>query len=201
VTALSQSRLSVTWPALDGLSVDHYELVMNANASPIIITNNQYTALQLVPGSTHSFQLAYQLTDGRKSPLSDAVSGTTWGEDLNADGLPDDWQARYWGSDPANWPAPSADSDEDGISNQKEFLAGTIPTDAASVLRVDLASSDSGWQLVWDTQPGLVYQVQVSTNVNVWENLGQARLAVGLTDAIGVDGSRGVNYYRVVRLR
>src|SRR6185503_14705254 len=28
VSALSQSRLSVTWPALDGFSIDHYEVYM-----------------------------------------------------------------------------------------------------------------------------------------------------------------------------
>jgi hypothetical protein len=201
VTALSQSRLSVNWPELEGLPVQQYELFMDDGVSPIITTNTQYVATQLVPGSAHTFRLAYQLTDGRKSPVSDPVTGTTWGEDLNTDGLPDDWQATYWGASSSAWPLPSADSDGDGVSNQKEFLAGTLPNDAASVLRVDLSESSTGWQLVWNTQPGLVYQVQASTNVDSWENLGQARLAVGSSDAIGVDGSQGVNYYRVVRLR
>ncbi|HOW66371.1 MAG TPA: fibronectin type III domain-containing protein [Candidatus Paceibacterota bacterium] len=201
VSALSQSRLSVNWPEMAGLPVDHYELYVDSSATPILTTNNQYTVAQLVPGSTHSFQLAYQLTDGRKSPMSDPITGTTWGEDLNADGLPDDWQSAYWGNDPASWPAPTADSDGDGVTNQKEFLAGTQPTDASSVLRIDLMESDSTLQLIWNTQPGLVYQVQVSTNVNTWENLGQARLAVGSSDSLSVDGSQGLNYYRVVRLR
>jgi hypothetical protein len=201
VTALSQSRLSVSWPELAGLPLAQYDLYIDGSATPVSLTNNLYTVTQLVPGSTHTFRLAYKLTDGRFSPMSDPATGKTWGEDENADGLPDDWQAIYWGNNPALWPPPSADSDGDGVSNQKEFLAGTLPMDASSVLRVDLVSSGPGWQLIWNAQPGLLYQVQVSTNINVWDNLGRPRLAVSSNDSMTVDGTQSVNYYRVIRMR
>ena len=35
------------------------------------------------------------------------ASGKTWGYDFNDDGLPDDWETLYWGSNPANWPTPN----------------------------------------------------------------------------------------------
>ncbi|MCL5097768.1 MAG: hypothetical protein M1608_09650, partial [Candidatus Omnitrophica bacterium] len=93
VSGLSSSRLSVSWPPMDGYAVDHYELFINGPASPVQVTNNYYVAMQLVPGSTNSVQLRFQSVDGRVSPLSDPALGVTWGEDENMDGLPDDWQA------------------------------------------------------------------------------------------------------------
>jgi len=49
-----------------------------------------------------------------------------------ADGISDDWQFQYFGSDNAN-AAPQLDPDFDGHSNLFEFTAGLVPTDAASV--------------------------------------------------------------------
>jgi hypothetical protein len=37
----------------------------------------------------------------------------------------------------------------------------------------------SGWRLNWNTQPGLMYQVQTSTDFKTWTNLATVRLAAG----------------------
>jgi hypothetical protein len=84
------------------------------------------------------------------SPVSAAATGVTWGTDDNFDGLPDDWQARFWTANVAAWPAANADSDGDGVSNLQEFLAGTNPMDASSVLKLSLSSSTQGWRLNWN---------------------------------------------------
>src|SRR5207247_1014235 len=39
ISALSQSRLSVTWPPLAGYDVDHYDLYVDDNPTPLSITN------------------------------------------------------------------------------------------------------------------------------------------------------------------
>jgi hypothetical protein len=153
----------------------------------------------LPPSSTHSFQVGYVLADGRHSPLSPPASGTTYGT-LAWGGIPYDWMTSYFGSDAYNWPSPYADSDGDGVSNLNEFLAGTNPTNAASVLKVQLQATKQGPFLNWNTQPGLIYQVQSSSNMNGWVNLGGPRFASGTVDSIYVgSGNRG--YYRVLRLR
>lgn len=201
VTALSQSRLSVTWPEMVGYDVAHYELYVDDAPAPVNVTGNMYSLTQLAAGSTHTFRLAYRLADGRVSPVSKPVSGTSWGEDANFDGLPDDWQTRYWGTNPANWSAANADSDGDGATSLQEFLAGTDPTSAESVLRTYITSSAQGWRLNWNTQPGLIYQVQISTNANSWTDVGAPRFAVGQVDAIPAEAGGQVSLYRVVRLR
>ena len=203
VSALSQSRLSVTWPDLAGagLNVESYQLYVDGASTPATVSGNMYSAAQLAAGTSHTFRLAYKLADGRVSTLSPAVTGTTWGDDGNFDGLPDDWQTQNWGPDPANWPGPSADTDGDGATTLQEFLAGTNPKDANSVLRTRLTSSNQGWRLNWNTQSGLIYQVQTSTDFKTWIDLGSARFAPGQSDSISVDGSHNESFYRVVRVR
>ncbi|MEO8426662.1 MAG: hypothetical protein ABI651_06065 [Verrucomicrobiota bacterium] len=203
VSALSQSRLSVTWPDLAGagLNVESYHLYLDGASAPTTIGGNMYSAAQLAAGTSHTFRLAYKLADGRVSPLSPAVTGTTWGDDGNFDGLPNDWQTQNWGPDLANWPAPTADTDGDGATTLQEFLAGTNPKDPNSVLRTKLTTSNQGWRLNWNTQPGLMYQVQTSTDVKSWIDLGSARFAPGDNDSIPVNGNYNESFYRVIRLR
>lgn len=200
VSALSSSRLSVTWPLLAGFDVASYELYIEGVATPVSLNTNMWTLGGLPPNSTRLFRLGYVLADARISPLSDPGSGRTWGEDDNSDGLPDDWQKLYWGSNSNSWPSPSADSDGDGASNRDEFQAGTSPTDPNSVLRTRLVPTEQGIFLSWNTQPGLMYQVQSSIDVSSWANLGSPRFAAGSTDSIPVGGDSSV-FYRLIRLR
>jgi hypothetical protein len=86
------------------------------------------------------------------------------------------------------------------MNNLQEFLAGTSPTNAASALRVQLASTPQGLFLNWNTQPGATYQVQTTTNFTTWNNLGASRFAAGGSDSIFVGGG-SAGYYRVLLLR
>lgn len=54
--------------------------------------------------------------------------------DVDRDGLPDEWESRYFGN-PTN-AAPDADSDGDGQSNWEHFLSGTEPINAADFFRI-----------------------------------------------------------------
>ena len=201
VAALNQTRLSVTWPDMAGYAVAEYLVFLDGATEPVSVTGNQWTAANLQPGTTHSFRLAYKLTDGTVSPASPPTSAWTWGEDENYDGLPDDWQAERWGNDPSKWPGAKVDTDGDGATNLQEFLAGTNPADPDSVLRIRMDSTEQGLRLAWSTQPGLLYQVQLSTNLGTWLDVGSQRFAAGAEDSIPVDGSHDLVAYRVVRIR
>ena len=106
-----------------------------------------------------------------------------------------------FGPDVLAWPRPSDDSDGDGASNLQEFLAGTAPQEANSVMRVQLVSTAQGTRLSWNGQPGFIYQVQVSENLDFWTDFGSPRFAVGTTDSILVNGIGSAAYYRLIRLR
>lgn len=200
VSAVSQSRLAVAWAELAGYDLSHYALYVDGAATALTTTNHLLVVSNLVAGSAHTFRLEYIMRDGRRSPLSAITSASTWGEDANFDGLPDDWQTRYWGLNPLSWAAVGADSDNDGATNLQEFLAGTNPMSRESTLRLEMVRTAQGLWLNWNTEPGSVYQVQTSTNATTWQATGASRFAPGAVDAVPADGS-DLRLYRIIRLR
>lgn len=201
VSALSQSRLSVTWPEVEAFEVEAYLLQIDGSEVPMEV-DGIYTQINgLAPGSAHSFRLAYRLTDGRISPMSEWVTGETLAEDNNFDGLPDDWQEAHFGSDEKKWPFAHVDSDGDGASNLEEFWAGTSPVDPGSVLKQELLNTGIGLKLRWNTVPGYVYQVEYSTDLSIWEHTGKMRFSHGEVDELPIDISGDPRYFRVHRLR
>jgi hypothetical protein len=193
-----EAELDVTWPYLLGLSVAKFEVYVDGNGTPAgVVGSNAWTFITQ-PSSTHSFQVDYVTTDGRRSPISASTSGSAW-SGASWGGIPFEWMEQYFGSQITNWPSANADSDNDGVSNLEEFLAGTNPTNSASVLKQELISTQEGLFLSWNTQPGLTYQVQNTADFSTWNNFGSARFAAGTNDSVYVGGNPG--YYRIVLQR
>jgi hypothetical protein len=201
VSVLSSNALTVSWPPVAGLNVVDYQVYADGAATnTVVVTNTWWTMTNLAPSSTHFFQLDYVLAGGRTSPLSGATTNTTYGVNYYYYVIPSEWMAYYFGPYYWTWPSPYADSDGSGASNLYDFLSGTCPTNAASVLRVHLQPTGQGFFLNWNTQPGLIYQVQVSTNLKGWTSLGGMRFAPGTVDSMFVGGNPA-SYYRVLRVR
>lgn len=202
VSALSANRLGVAWSPVGGYENVDYLVFMDGTAEPAVTQDFYWTTpATLQPASTHLFRLAFRLPGGTVSPLSESASGTTWGADENFDGLPDDWQSLYWSGPSGGWPGPSLDSDSDGMINRDEFLAGTDPTKASSILKTAVAQTPQGTVVSWNATPGQVYQLQESGDLKAWTALGQARFARSTLDQAVVDPAPGARYYRVIRLR
>ncbi|MBN8246759.1 MAG: hypothetical protein J0L84_04870 [Verrucomicrobia bacterium] len=201
VFAASSSRLLVTWPEVHGFEVAGYEVYVNGSTLAHTTASNSYVLSGLPPSSSTSVRVGYVLTDGRRSALSPSATGVTWGEDDNADGLPDDWQLSFFGTRRELWPSPVDDSDGDGVSNRNEFLSGTNPTSAASLLQVLLVESPQGPLLTWNTMPGGIYQPQWSSNLRDWSDLGSPRLAPSEVDSLPASDTPANSYYRVTFLR
>jgi len=193
-----QPQLRVSWPRVLGISIANYEVYVDGNSTAAgITTSNVWTmtsAAGLTAGSTHTFTVDYVTTDGARSPLSPSASGTTW-SGCDWYGIPCEWMTNYFGSNKANWPSAGADSDHDGSSNLQEFQAGTAPDNAGSVLQQRTVLTPEGMFLIWNTQPGLVYQVQMTTNLTTWGDFGSPRFAAGTNDSIFIGGNPG--YYRI----
>jgi len=199
--AASSSKILITWPEIGGLGVVGYELYVDGATTPLKSSEGSFSLGGLAPSSTHSVRVGYVLADGRRSPLSVSASGKTWGEDDNADGLPDDWQTVYFGSRPELWPGLSEDTDGDGVNNRNEFLAGTDPKDAANFLHAELIATSQGPLLTWNSRPGAIYQPQWSSNLRDWNNLGSPRLSAATTDSTPAGETPASSYYRVNLLR
>lgn len=200
ISNFGANTLQATWAPVLGYALTGYEIQFDGSAA-VAQKQTVYTKKNLEPSSKHTFRLRYLLANGDASPWSDYGTGTVYGEDLNGDLIPDDWQARYWGADPSKWPSSAEDSDGDGATNAREFLAGTDPTDKSSVLKQTIHRNGPFVHLEWNTVPGTVYQVQTSQNtlIPVWANLGDPRLARSNSDSIQFQTEGKSAIYRVIR--
>jgi hypothetical protein len=199
-----QPKLQVSWSPLLGLPVSGYEIYVDgATTSMAVTTSNVWTmtaANGLTANSTHSFRVDYTTTDGRRSPISPSTSGTTWSScNYMNSGVPCDWIEEMYTTNswPSNVNAPIVPG---GPTVYQVFLSGGDPLDSSTWLRTALANTPQGLFLSWNTMPGQTYQVQVTTNLAAWSNLGAPRFAAGGSDSIYVGGTPG-GYYRVTLLR
>lgn len=199
VSAMSSWQVRAAWPPVEGLALGYYEVLFNG-ADSFQTALPFWTSPDVLPGTPHSVQVSYVLSDGRRSPLSLPGSARTWGKDDNGDGIPDDWQSLHFGSNPASWPLPTTDSDGDGVSDRDEFLSGTNPRNSEDALRVILRATPQGSHLEWKTSPGGVYVLQSSTDLVSWQDIGGHRFASSSADSLIVSGTLGNSYFRVKRI-
>jgi hypothetical protein len=213
VSNVYQPQLIVSWAPLLGLSVSNYEVYVDGSANPTgVVVSNQWimtSAHGLTTNSTRSFTVDYVLTDGRRSPLSAAKTGTTWtGQSWG--GIPFEWMIAYYGQlnvsfvngvPTYNWPSPDSPLiSGNNATLSSIFLSGGNPLNPNTWLKQQLTATPQGMFLSWNTQPGATYQVQVTTNLTTWSNVGSPRFAAGTSDSTFVGGS-AVGYYRLQLMR
>ena len=109
--------------------------------------------------------------------------------DANSNAVADAWESQYF---PGGMVATN-DSDHDGLSNLQEYLCGTDPTNALSVLRFLAVTNSAGVpRMTWSVAGGRSYQVLSVTSLTAlasltngpWEAArGQATMDWSDTDA------------------
>jgi hypothetical protein len=196
-----QPQIEISWPVQAGLSIDHYDVYVDGVLTAAVTTNTwlMTAANGLAASTTHSFQVDYVTTSSRVSPISLSSSATTWTTQIYRSLLPAEWMAQYWGyGNP--WPLPTDPVAPGGPTVMQVFLTGADPTNPATWLRTAVTSTAQGYFLTWNTRPGLTYQVQSSTDLKSWGNLGSPRFALGANDSLYL-GVSNPGYYRVMKLR
>ena len=123
--------------------------------------------------------------------------------DSDGDGLPDAWELRYFGSLNAN---PNEDPDRDGLTNLREFQAGTLPNAALSTLRITAVEVSGGLvRLCFNSVAGKMYQFERTgaLDAGAWQLLGSAMLGDGTTlQFVDADGTNlPARFYRIRLVR
>lgn len=209
ISALDYYLLSAAWAPLAGLPVDHWNLYVDNAGTPVSTTDTYWQnenadgpyTNDFAASSVHTFQLAYVLTNGTQSPLSAVASGKTWGTDRNHDGLPDDWETMYFGSNSATWPNANTVLTSGSLhaSVLQIFQQGANPNNPATWLVAGVSHTPQGYFLNWNTQPGGIYQVMTTSDLHTWTNVGGPRFAAGTADSLYL-GLTPNSYYKISRL-
>jgi len=141
-----------------------------SGTAPLTVITNAPLGPYTVQFSDVAF---YQTPLGQSNTLTNGGTVTFTGTydfiDANHNGISDSWERYYFGSAIASR-TQLTDTDEDGMSDYAEFIAGTNPTNAASKLVFLSATLQTNQQiqLEWAAIPGRLYQVQASTNLATW---------------------------------
>jgi len=126
---------------------------------------------------------------------------------LASDGLPIAWLLTYFGTTNEN---ANADPTGKGMTLEQDYLAGTDPTNANSLLRITAESFSSGGTsatLTWDSVATRYYYIQTTPSLNptiVWTDsgLGLISPSAGSTTTAGfTDPTAPVRFYRVEAFR
>ena len=123
------------------------------------------------------------------------------GPDTDNDGLPDDWELRYFSD--LNIANPKSDFDNDTFADAAEYSAGTDPLDGRSFLRFEtpIELGNKTVVLRWPSVPGRRYLVERSNgDPSKWETVNKgatARLESMEHIDIRIDNGKPV-FYRLV---
>jgi subtilisin-like proprotein convertase family protein len=102
--------------------------VDSSNFSNIAFTTNTLPAAATVAGDYYLVTITPN--DGKTNGAPFTTASVLVPVDADSNGLNDDWEVQYFGHIGVD---PIADADGDGFSNLQEYLAGTDPTNLASV--------------------------------------------------------------------
>jgi len=122
VSAVGESPLAYQW---------------RFNGAPLTGQTSAVLSLASIQAA-NAGEYAVLVTNSLGSVLSLPATLTVASGDSDGDGLPDEWEQ----ANGLNPYAPDAglDPDHDGATNLQEFLAGTNPTNAGSVFRLQVAT-------------------------------------------------------------
>ncbi len=155
------------------LRIEHILLVCTITAQAGTLAFNHDLAGRLTTATfAGSKSIAYTY-DAAGSLVQRQISiGAGSNFDTDNDGLADVWEQLYFGNLSRNG---AGDFDNDGFLDLSEFLAGTIPTNSASALRVfgNPASGGGGTTVEWSAVSGRTYRLQFKYPLEAanWSNV------------------------------
>ena len=171
--ANAQIAFTATSGSLTGTVVDGSVILTTYRTNWLSAANGQFPP-SIVLGACN-WNLSVALAGYQTNTLVNAVSNVTAGAsvalgtaylvplDANSNNIADAWEALYF---PGGGMTPTADPDGDGLNNLQEYLSGTDPTNALSVLKFIGSSVQTNTPtLTWSVVGGRSYQILAATSL------------------------------------
>lgn len=166
-TALSESQARLTWtnnaPSATAMTLQRSAhganswTTLTSTLDPTIVT---YTDAGLNTSTSYDYRVQCTGNGGTSSAYSYITVAIPAGV---GDGIPGWWRFQYFGNGltVTGSSAPAADPDGDGMSNVKEYLAGTNPTDGNNVFSITaITKSGNDVVLSFSTVSGKNYKIE-----------------------------------------
>ncbi|WCJ58941.1 lamin tail domain-containing protein [Fontisphaera persica] len=135
------------------------------NGSPLVSGASSSLTLNPVQ-SQHAGNYQVIVSNALGTAASRVARLTLGTNDANGNGIPDAWEAAH-GLTAEVGNGRNDDPDGDGATNWEEYIAGTHPLDATSVLRLVLRGGNgSGAELTFTAMPNVGYTILYQTNLN-----------------------------------
>jgi hypothetical protein len=170
------------------------------NGTNLAGTNASLTLTNVQAGNAGGYQVV--VTNQMGAATSRVAQLTIMSGDADGDGLPDDWERQH-GLGAGTGNDRDGDPDGDGMTNYQEYLSGTDPQDATSVLKVTMAGGGGGATVSFLAMPEVSYTVQYRTALvaGAWQSLTNIAARVG-TNVVQVSHpaatTNQTTYYRIV---
>ena len=117
----------------------------------------------------------YQTPQNQVVTLNPGGSATVHGvyqfPDVNANGIPDTWELKFFGN-ASTYRTAATDTDGDGMTDYDEFIAGTDPNNPPRPFKLLAYATDGGLKLEWASVPGQMYQIHGSLDAVTWTPVG-----------------------------
>ncbi|HXI83336.1 MAG TPA: hypothetical protein VNL17_04505 [Verrucomicrobiae bacterium] len=155
----SNTRADINKHTAGTLNYDAYLRIPAGGPPVMVVTNGAY---YVPPGADYDTFTGRVHVHGAFNNAAGANSiVVTYGTNSYAgDGIPDYWSLQY-GFNPLDPSVANADSDGDGLSNSQEFMAGTDPTNSASIMRItSITRVGNVNTITWDSVNGKTYHLQ-----------------------------------------
>lgn len=156
--------------------------------------------------NTNSARLTSLEFCGNPFLVDDILIGEAWSAqggsgDLDQDGMWDLWEFRYFGGMNAPGGSATDDRDGDGVDNRSEYIAGTDPGDANSVLIIrEIVHTPGGVRISWQGGHDVRQYLERSDDLKsgVWQTIfTNPPPTDSLNEQVDTNAAALKNFYRI----